>query len=96
MCFNGRVKVEITGPNEGCESWTAVRRRPALRAQRFGVRNDSSVFGHQSYLPFSSARRPQTWKHSRPGRHLNPKKCDQIRVNPGKSDLKKIIGAHEK
>ena len=46
MCHNRPVKVEMTDRNEGCEGWTAVKRRPALRAKRFGARNDSSAFGH--------------------------------------------------
>ena len=29
------MDVELTGRNEGCEGWTAIKCPPALRAQRF-------------------------------------------------------------
>jgi hypothetical protein len=48
MCHNRRMTVEMTGRNQGCERWAAVKRRPALRAQRFGARNDGSAFGHRA------------------------------------------------
>jgi len=46
ICLNGVVKVGQSGRNQGCAGWTAAKRRPALCANRFGVRNDSSAFGH--------------------------------------------------
>jgi hypothetical protein len=71
MCHNRRVIVEMTCRNEGCERWTAVKRQPALRAKRFGLRNDSSAFG-------------QSVVHSQAP--PKPKNCDQIRPNPSKSE----------
>jgi len=46
MCHNRRMKVETKDRNDGCQGWTAIIRRPALPAQRFGARNDSSTFRH--------------------------------------------------
>ena len=48
MCHNRRMTVEMTGRNEGCEGWTAIKRQPAFAAKRFGARNDSSAFGHSA------------------------------------------------
>jgi len=45
MCLNGVVKAVLAGRNDGCEGWTAVKRRPSLRARRFGTRNKNSAFG---------------------------------------------------
>jgi hypothetical protein len=45
MCLNGAVKVGQSGRKEGCPEWTAVKRRPALRAispliiRRFGKKS---------------------------------------------------------
>jgi hypothetical protein len=47
-CHNRRVNVEATGRNRGCQGWTAVKRQPALRAKRLGLRNDSSAFGRRA------------------------------------------------
>ncbi len=41
LCHNPRMDVEMTGRNEGCESWTVVKRCPGLPARRFAARNDS-------------------------------------------------------
>jgi hypothetical protein len=59
MCHNRRMTVEMTGRNEGCEGCAAAKRRPALRAKRFGVRNDSSAFGHRFGEPRWRARSPR-------------------------------------
>ncbi len=64
MCHNRCVKVEISDWNEGRERWTAMKRRPALRARRFGARNDTSAFGH------SAAKRP--WRARIPNPGMNP------------------------
>ncbi len=44
MWLNGLVKTGVISRNEGCAGRAAVRCPPALHAQRFGARNDSSAF----------------------------------------------------
>jgi hypothetical protein len=58
LCHNRRMNVEMAGRNEGCKGWTAVKRQPALRAKRLGVRNDSSAFGRRPESG-AGARAPQ-------------------------------------
>jgi hypothetical protein len=94
LCHNRRVNVEMTGRDKGCKGWTAVKRRRTLPAQPFASILPGTLPGLCSFrqklksvAPAIGAAFPSAAKG---------KKTDQIRVNPGKSDLSENISAHEK
>jgi len=54
LCHNRRMTVEMTGRNEGCERWTAIKCPPALRAQRFGALSLRGLSGLCSMRSFAA------------------------------------------
>jgi len=86
------MKVEMTGRNEGCKGWTAVKRQPALRAKRFGVWNDSSAFGRQPESG-AGARAPETAIQPGPVA-VNTTRYKSIQVNITKKIRASSMQAH--
>jgi hypothetical protein len=97
MCHNRRVKVEMSDRNEGCDGWRAIKRQPAFRAKRFGVRNDSFAFGRPAEtrrwrvrtpkpLGFSGAHQTQLFKSLPPKRSVaysrTPPKPNSGQIRP--------------
>jgi hypothetical protein len=64
MCHNRRVTVEMTAGKQGCQRWTAAMRRPALRAQRFGLRNGSAAFGYPARIIGRTSDHDEKWRKS--------------------------------